>query len=131
MLRECYRVLAPGGKIRFATPNLLKYFQLFEEPKTEAVRNYLRDKIARQGWPASSRPEAMILNLEMRSFGHEFLYDPRTLSDSLAQAGFKTIVQFSPGESDDPQLRGVEARHNTDWRPVNDYESMVLQAVHP
>jgi predicted SAM-dependent methyltransferase len=131
MLRECYRVLSPGGKIRFATPNLLKYFALFQEPQSPEVQNYLRDKIAAHRWPPSARPESMILNMEMRSFGHEYLYDPRTLSDSLAQAGFRAILQFPPGESDDPQLRGVESRHNNGWRPVNDYESMVIQAVHP
>jgi predicted SAM-dependent methyltransferase len=131
MLRECYRVLAPGGKIRLATPNLIKYFQLFQEPKTEELRNYLSRKIEMHRWPQSSRPESMILNLEMRSFGHQYLYEPRTLSDRLTQAGFRQIAEFPPGESDDPLLRGVESRHNNGWRAVNDYESMVLQAVHP
>ena len=131
MLRECYRVLAPGGKIRLATPNLMKYIQLFAEPKTDEVQNYLQRKIAAHGWPPSTRPESMILNLEMRSFGHRFLYDPRTLSDRLSQAGFGTIAQFPPGESDDPQLRGVESRHNSGWREMNDYESMVIQATRP
>jgi predicted SAM-dependent methyltransferase len=134
MLRECYRVLAPGGKVRFATPNLLKYIALFQEPKTEEVQNYMRLKFQVHGWPAGARPESTILNSEMRSFGHQFLYDPRTLSDRLAQAGFRMVAEFPPGESDDPQLRGIEARHNTSdvsWRAVNDYEVMVLQAVRP
>jgi predicted SAM-dependent methyltransferase len=131
MLRECYRVLAPGGKIRLATPNLMKYLQLFQEPKTEEVRSYLRRKIEAHGWPQSSRPESMILNLEMKSFGHQYLYDPHSLSDRLTQAGFRMITEFPPGESDDPQLRGVESRHNNSWRAINDYESMILQAVHP
>ncbi len=131
MLRECYRVLAPGGKIRFATPNLLKYIQLFQEPKTAEIRDYLGRKIAIHGWPQSSHPELMILNMEMRSFGHRFLYDPSTLTDRLSQAGFRMIVEFSPGESDDPQLRGIESRHTNLWRPVNDFEAMVLQGVRP
>ncbi len=41
------------------------------------------------------------------------------------------IAEFPPGESDDPQLRGVESRHNNSWREINNYESMVLQAVRP
>jgi predicted SAM-dependent methyltransferase len=134
MLRECYRVLAPGGKVRFATPNLLKYIQSFQEPKSPEVQNYLRRKLELHGWPPSSVPEAMILNMELRSFGHQYIYDPRTLSDRLAQAGFKTIAEFPPGESDDPQLQGIEARHkapNQAWREMNDYEAMVIQAVRP
>ena len=131
MLRECYRVLAPGGKIRFATPNLLKYIQLFQEPKTEEIQNYLAGKIAIHNWPQSSRPEVMILNMEMRSFGHKFLYDPGTLSGALIPSRIPHDCRISSGESDDPELRGVESRHTNGWRPVNDYESMVLQGVHP
>src|SRR5205823_4217702 len=99
-----YRVLAPGGKIRFATPNLIKYIQLFQEPQTDEIRSYLNRKLEVHGWPRSVEPELMVLNMEMRSFGHRFLYDPRTLSNRLTQAGFRMIAQFPPGESDDPQL---------------------------
>jgi predicted SAM-dependent methyltransferase len=131
-LGECYRVLAPGGKIRFATPNLLKYLQLFHEPKTPEIDSYLDSKLRWHGWPQTSDRENMILNMEMRSFGHQFLYDPRSLSDRLTQAGFRMITEFPPGESDDPQLRGVEARHNNSTlRPMNDYETMVIQGVRP
>ena len=131
MLRECYRVLAPGGKIRFATPNLLKYIQLFQEPKTDEVQSYLGRKLEIHSWAKTSRPEVTILNGEMRSFGHKYIYDPQTLSDRFTEAGFRTIAQFPPGESDDPQLRGIESRHTNIWRPVNDYESMCLQATRP
>ena len=131
MLRECYRVLAPGGKIRLATPNLVKYIELFQEPKNEEVQSYLGSKIKGHRWPQSSMPASMILNMEMRSFGHQYLYDPRTLSDRLKEAGFGMVAEFRPGESDDPQLRGVESRHLNELREINDYESMVLQAVRP
>lgn len=130
MLRECHRVLAPGGKIRLATPNLLRYFALFQEPATEEAKRYLDKKPKWHAWPQTSRPAAIILNLEFRSFGHQFLYDPATLSDSLAKTGFQMITQFQPGESDDPQLRGVEVRHDDPvLREMNDYESMVMQAI--
>lgn len=132
MLRECYRVLAPGGKIRFATPNLLKYLQLFQDPKSPEIDSYLNAKLHWHGWPQASRRESVILNMEMRSFGHQFLYDPGTLSDRLTQAGFRMIGEFSPGKSDDPQLRGLEARqYNPPVRPMDDYETMVLQGVRP
>jgi predicted SAM-dependent methyltransferase len=132
MLRECHRVLASKGKIRLATPNLLKYLQLFREPKTEEIERYLNAKLRWHQWPQTSNRESMILNLELHSFGHKFVYDPSTLSDSLSRAGFQAITQFPPGESDDPQLRGIEARHNSpDLRETNDYETMVLQAVRP
>jgi len=132
MLRECHRVLSSGGKSRLATPNLLKYFQLFQNPKTEEVTRYLEGKLKWHGWPPSAHPESQILNLELRSFGHTFVYDPATLVDSLAQAGFGHIAQFAPGESDDQELQNIEIRHKDPaLRSLNDYESMVLQAVRP
>ena len=88
------------------------------------------DKLKQEELPQTSQPAATILNLEFRSYGHQFLYDPATLSDSLTKAGFQMITNFRPGESDDPQLRGIEARHIfAVLREINDYESMVLQAT--
>jgi hypothetical protein len=84
------------------------------------------------GEQPTAHPESEVLNLELRSFGHQFVYDPATLSDSLAQAGFERIAQFAPVESDDSQLQGVESGHKDPGiRGLNDYETMVLQAMRP
>jgi predicted SAM-dependent methyltransferase len=132
MLRECHRVLAPGGKIRLTTPNLLKYFQLFQQPRTPEIQRFIAAKLKFHNWTATTRPESLIVNMQFRLFGHQYLYDPDTLADSLAQVGFQDIAQFPQGESDDPQLRGIEARHNDPLaRESNDWESMAFQAVRP
>jgi predicted SAM-dependent methyltransferase len=132
MFRECHRVLAPGGKVRIATPNLLKLVALFREDKTEEINKYMRLKLAWHQWPVTSTPEAMILNLELRSFGHEFIYEPRTLGESMTAAGFRVVREFPSGQSDDPELTGIESRHGYAEdlaRSANDYETMVLQAM--
>ena len=131
MLKECYRVLTPGGKIRLATPNLLKFVELFQGAKTEAMQQYMQRKLHWHGWPTNASPECYILNLQLRSWGHEFVYDPRTLTDSLERAGFRMVTQFPHGASDDPQLR-IEFRHEDPGiSAVSDYEAMVFQAVRP
>jgi predicted SAM-dependent methyltransferase len=134
MLAECYRTLKPGGKIRIATPNLLSYVGLFSASKTDTMKSYVSDRMAfgdAQGhpWLRTISPEAMILNMEMRSYGHRFIYDPATLEDSLVRARFVSVTQFRPGESDDPQLSNIEMRHRSPIRRMNDFESMVLQAT--
>lgn len=139
MLRESYRTLKPGGKIRIATPNLLRLIQLFEDAKTDEMKAYIHDKIEADYWetplPRTASPECVILNAELNNpgsgsyhIGHQFVYDPKTLRESLERAGFRDIKQFAPGESDDPQLRGLELRHKSIHRTMNDYETMVFQA---
>jgi len=76
----------------------------------------------------------MIMNFQLRQFGHEFLYDPATLRNALQQAGFARVQQFAPGESNDPELRDLESRQrhaNSDVVMMNEYETMVWQAVRP
>ena len=131
MLRECQRILQPGGKIRIATPNLLKFVELFQEAKTEDMRRYMAAKVKWHGWPWVTTPECLILNLQMQSFGHKFLYDPQTLRHSLETVGYQQIREFAPGDSDDILLKGVEVRHTWQGRFQADYETMVFQAVRP
>lgn len=131
MLKECYRVLAPGGKIRIATPNILTFIQLFRQEKTPEMRRYVKGKIEWHGWPRTTAPECLLLNYQLRSFGHQFLYDPSTLRESLALAGFQIITESSPGVSNNSELKGLEARHDSRVRELNDYETMVLEAIRP
>jgi len=135
MLRECNRTLKPGGKVRIATPNLLKLVQLFNDAKNDEMRDYINRKIEADYWPETLprtiSPACVILNYELKSFGHQFLYDPQTLRESLERTGFQSIREFAAGESDDPQLSGLEMRHKNVYHAMNDYETMVFEAVRP
>jgi len=129
MLKECHRVLAPGGKLRIATPNLVRFLELFQAAKTGEAREYIRRKLEWHELPLTPEPETYILNVEMRAWGHQFVYTPGMLRASLEAAGFRDVREFGPGVSDDPELAGVEARANSDVQDINAYETMVFQAV--
>jgi predicted SAM-dependent methyltransferase len=131
MLKECHRILAPGGKIRIATPNLLKLVELFREPASQDVRQYIERKEAWHEWPATPDPACFIINNELRGWGHQFVYTPKMLRGALEGAGFSEVKEFQVGQSDDAVLAGIEARGN--WpereREVNARETMILEAV--
>jgi predicted SAM-dependent methyltransferase len=135
MLRECRRTMKSGGKIRITTPNLLRLMALFQDSKNDVQQTYIRDTMERGYWPEplpkTISPGAVILNYEMRNFGHQFLYDPQTMRQSLEIAGFQDIKEFAPGDSDDPQLSGLDVRHKASVHVRNDYETMVFQATRP
>jgi predicted SAM-dependent methyltransferase len=131
MLRECYRVLEPDGTVRIETPNLLKFVALFDADKSDDVRRYEKAKLQWHSWEAFGPPECLILNLQLRSFGHRFVYDPVTLRAALRRAGFQNIREYTPGTSDDPQLRGIGYREGSAVERINDYETMVFEAHRP
>lgn len=129
-LRECRRVLKPGGRVRIATPNLLNLVHAYHEPWSQAAYRYLTSAQYESlpGFP--SRPCAVV-NYFVRSWGHQFIYDPETLTVAMESAGL-TVVRFCPvGESADPSLQRLEShgQHIGDWN--NRFETMVLEAIRP
>jgi predicted SAM-dependent methyltransferase len=131
MLAESFRVLAPGGKVRVATPNLLRFIELFQKDPSEPARVFAAGKIAWHEWPKEPPSAAIILNLQLSSWGHKFTYDPETLEAALARAGFTSVRQFEMSESDDPVLNGFEARTTGVNAATVRHETMVLQATKP
>lgn len=131
MLSESYRILVPGGKLRIATPNLLRFIDLFRDDTSEEARHYASGKLAWHGWPSHPTVACTILNLQLSSWGHRFVYDPDTLKAALTRVGFESIQEFGVGESDDPNLQGLELRQGRKIAPLNAYETMIFQAVKP
>ena len=131
MLKECYRVLKPGGRMRVATPNLQKFLGLFAERKSEETNAYIRDKSDWHDWPATADQECYILNLQLREWGHRFVYTPKLLRARIEEAGFKDIQSHVPGESGDPVLKGLEMRAFSNRAEVNRYETQIWEAVRP
>jgi len=132
MLRECYRVLKPGGKIRVATPSLEAMVALSTDAPSELQRHYIRT-VTDQYFPRLDLYEGAVLtNNMLRNWGHKFVYDRRTLRAVLMRAGFVDVTFHEVGESPDPHLRGIE-RHGAalgDER-LNRIETMVAEARRP
>ncbi len=131
MLKESFRILEPGGKIRLATPNLEAFIALMRPDPTPEMQKYMQDKMRWHDWPSTSDPANYILNMQMREWGHQFVYRPQMMRDALAAAGFRDIRQFQSGQSEDPALKGAEMRANSNVRDIDRYETMVFEATRP
>ncbi len=95
LMRESRRVLRDDGVLRLSTPNLdwvwVTHYRL-GAPESEEVQNCFN------------------LNRAFRGWGHQFLYNERTLRATLQDAGFSDVVLCQYGESAHSDLRRLE-RH--------------------
>ena len=132
MLRESFRVLKPGGRIRIATPNLRVIVGLCAPEPTAAQKMYL-EWIAKKLEPQPVDCEAIfVINNAFRAWGHQFIYDPETLMATLARCGFTDLKSFTPGVSDDPNLRGIEAHgREIGNEAINAFETFIIEGQVP
>jgi predicted SAM-dependent methyltransferase len=101
-LRECRRVLLPEGVLRLSTPNL-----------DWVILTHYRGPAAGDD---DAREDCFRINRAFHGWGHQFLYNERTLAATLRDAGFANVQRVAYGESEHAELRGLE-RHekSTDY----------------
>jgi len=131
MMKESFRILVHGGKVRVATPNLAQLVDLLRPDKTPEQTAYIQAKIDWHHWTKAADPANVILNQEMNEFGHRFLYTPKMLRSIMEEAGFIQVRQYKSGESDDPALKGIEMRSHSNVSDIDRYETMVFEGVRP
>ena len=99
LLRECWRVLAPGGVLRLSTPSLQCI-----------VAKYLERNLTEWGDLWRPATPCQLLNEGLRSWGHQFVYDADELRGVLAEAGFVAMQWVGWRQSRHPELNNLEQR---------------------
>jgi len=107
MLKECFRVLKPGGKIRCSTPDLRFLIDLHLHPEKDLNNRYISWAVDKF-WGNGIYLPGMVFNNFVRNWGHLFIYDKETLTKALTLSGFTNITQWLISESDDDDLKNLE-----------------------
>ena len=99
LLRECWRVLVPGGILRLSTPSL-----------QWIIEKYLERNLTEWGDLWRPATPCQLMNEGLRSWGHQFVYDADELRAVLAEAGFATVEWADWRRSRHPELNNLEQR---------------------
>jgi predicted SAM-dependent methyltransferase len=134
LLGECRRVLRRDGVLRLVTPNLDRLLQMMSVPTSdEAAEFYIADMnrdITEIPAGDTDNPVYM-LNRVMHDWGHTFLYNERTLTTLLLDAGFSNVVKCTPFVSAHTELTGMDRHHEEVGERMNEIESLLLEAQVP
>ncbi|HKD20230.1 MAG TPA: hypothetical protein VKG23_20445 [Thermoanaerobaculia bacterium] len=109
-LVECRRVLSEDGVLRLSTPSL-----------DWVLTTHYRWGDATD---RDRRDDCMRLNRAFHGWGHQFLYNRPMLAATLRAAGFARADFHAYGESDVPELRGLE-RHET-WNDTPELPHVIV-----
>ena len=104
-LAEVHRVLRPGGVLRISTPNLDWVWETHYDPAAD---------------PGEKVEAALRANRAFHGWGHRFLWNTEILERAMAGCGFVDLVRCRWGESERPELAGIErhrAHRDTDSHP--------------
>jgi predicted SAM-dependent methyltransferase len=111
LVRECARILRPGGVIRISTPDLRRLVDEYLSGNT--------DEWSDMGWSPATPCD--LVNEGMRLWGHVYLWDQERLAKALIDSGFRDVARLSPHQSDHVALRGLESRP--------DHGDLILEAT--
>ena len=104
-LRECHRILSPGGVLRVLTPDMRKLADLYLNDPAQ-LKTLWNSFV---GVPLSLETPGEIFNIGMRFAGHTFLYDEETFKALASRCGFDARrVDYQ--QSEEPELRGLDLR---------------------
>jgi predicted SAM-dependent methyltransferase len=132
MLKECRRVLKPGGAIRVATPDLKVLLNLYAGAKQPIQAQYVQWITDTFLAGVKVYKPSFVINNAFSNWGHQFLYDAELMTMALGQAGFEGVRQWPTGESDDPHLRAIESHgENVAANDMAAFETMVFEARRP
>lgn len=116
-LNEAARAMRPGGVLRLATPALEHIWVSHFDPSP--------------GRPAEAViAETYMANRAFHGWGHQFLYSRPMLERLLRGAGFAELTFHDHGESQIPELRGIEG--HAGWDVTDGWPSMwIVEAIRP
>jgi predicted SAM-dependent methyltransferase len=119
-LRECFRILEPGGLFRCVLPDFegrARYYIENQDAHPEPAAWLLNSSLLGERKRVRSPIKRMALSL-MSTSDHKWMWDFRSLSHALTECGFTSPRRVTYGDNDDAMFAGVEKRERFFWSPA-------------
>jgi Methyltransferase domain len=116
--KEAHRVLAPGGVLRVTVPSLEQIAACDEADYHKFTMKWQKVGPTKRG----------AMHAIIYAHGHEMIWNAQLMRDVLYFAGFDSVKQCEPGQSEDPVLRGVEGHGKVIGEKFNRIESCTHEA---
>tara|TARA_B100000315_G_C14574029_1_gene587034 strand:+ start:375 stop:1106 length:732 start_codon:yes stop_codon:yes gene_type:complete len=131
LIKESFRVLKPGGKIRIATPNVKYLINLYDKERTNIEQMEIQ-RIVQKYFPnVNIYDELFVINNFFYNWGHKFIYDCQILTESMLSIGFININENLVSESNDVNLRKLEHHGLIIGEDINKLQTFVLEGSKP
>ena len=125
VLRNCLAALRSGGGIRLATPDIERTARAYlEDPQLTTAH---LDRHRRRGYPAEYPADMFRVTYAYHGHHQGYVFDWAALSAELEAAGFTDVRRYEAGQSDDPELRGLENRQE----PTEAATELIVEARKP
>jgi len=116
-LRECLRILKPGGVLRVAFPDVTRI-----DDADPAVA-FMSEQLERASIPGKRGARDCWLAI-MTRWGHQSCWTQGSMRRALLAVGFESVEQCLYADSAHAPLRGIEGHHK-----VTSLESAILQTT--
>jgi predicted SAM-dependent methyltransferase len=130
MLRECFRILKPGGTVRIVTPSIGMLLRVMSADRGPLEARYRDWSVGCWVPDAPLVTNAFFLNNFVRNWGHQFVYDQETMRYAMAAAGFEAIAAREINDSPHAALQDLENEARMP-RGFLALESMIMEATKP
>lgn len=128
MLKECFRVLKKGGKIRIVTPCLDNLISMRNNLDDPTLIKYI-DQLVQPMFQTKIPPHPdYAINYITYNYSHKFIHSKFTLTHLLSSNGFSQIKSCGVFESEDPHLRNLEAHVPYLGEDLYRFEAIILEA---